>query len=192
MGLSHAWVALQGVTADDVIAALGAGAGRQLEQGELPDLGVGQLPGGWTLVLSSDVDAWLSGPLAPLTRMGAAAVACSEEEHVMASDARGFRDGVEAWRVVYHCEEGLQTAGDLPAAFARLREEAEREESENPDVDSVYDVGPLLAQATCGFKIGESDLPVFTELRMASRRARTTVGDAPRKPGLLQRLFARK
>lgn len=193
MGLSHAWVALQGVSPDAVIAALAMGEGQQREAREVPELGVGQLPGGWTLVLSSNVDAWLDGPLTPLTRLGAAAVACFEEEHVMASDARSYRDGAEVWRVVYHCEEGLRTAGDLPPEFAALSEEAERLQADDPDVDYVFDVGPRLAQAVCGFRLGESELPAFTELRPPKRtKTAPAAGGGARPLGLLQRLFGKR
>ncbi|MCR5878304.1 hypothetical protein [Phenylobacterium sp. J367] len=185
MGLSHVWVAVQGVGREAALEALGAEPVGPLEPDELPALGLGELPGGWLLVLSDDLWALERGPLQALTRMGPA-VSCLEEEHVMASEARGYRDGEEIWRVIHNPEDQVEEAsGELPAAYTTLREEAER-------LDALYDVGPQLAQSICGFKL-DQDFPlglVFTELR--SLRRAEAPRSASRKPGFFQRLFGRK
>ncbi len=80
------------------------------------------------------------------------------EEHVMFSYASGWSDGMKLWSVLHESEQSidhLETTGDLPAAFAsirdRLRAEQQQAGGEAADLDHVFDVPVELAKALTGY-----------------------------------------
>jgi len=196
MGFSHSWIAVNGLEPAVALEALGMKSERQLDADEFPHrLGMGQLPGGWLLVLSSDFDDAFKR-LAALASHGPA-VACAVEEHVMCSEARGYADGAEVWRVVHDSTKGvyaIDVVGDPPGAFEGLHRDAAKEQDEaggeDAGVDYLFDVPPLVAETVCGFRLDQPtpDGLRFAELRKAGGASAT--GDV--KPGFLARLFGRR
>jgi hypothetical protein len=190
MGFSHSWIAVKGLDRATALATLGLEADED-EADELHRRGLGALPGGWLLVVAEG-DGALNGETAALAAHGPA-VACFVEEHVMCSEARGYRDGREAWRVAHDPRNGifhLEVAGEPPEALGRIRAEAvaeqEREGGEAADVDLLFDVPATLAKSLCGFKLDDEwpDGLAFAELRRPG-------GAGSGRPGLLRRLFGR-
>jgi hypothetical protein len=197
MGFSHSWIAVQGLDPAIALDVLGMAAARELEADDFPErLGMGQLPGGWLLVLSSDFDDAFTR-LSVLASHGPA-VACAMEEHVMYSEARGYSDGVEAWRVVSDCEKEDQIAviGEPPAGFMDIRADVQRQQDaaggKDADADYLFDVPPKVAESICGFRLGEPDPEGlrFTELRRAARSK--PVDDGATGGGFFARLFGRR
>ncbi len=183
MGFSDSWAAVRGCTAEAALERLGLRVGgdersrRRIEMGELP--------GGWVLFVADDYDlafkTW--GPtLAPLGEV----VCCGEDEHVMCSEARGYIGGVEVWRVFrdgeLDPERRVEVVGEPPPPFAAIREELFAGQAKEVEaVDHIFDIPPRLAQAICGYRLGE-DPPgevLFVDVSL-SRGARV---------GWLQRLF---
>lgn len=193
MGFSASWVAVQGAPRDAVLVAVGLQPTGRQEQYPESRFCLAELPGDWRLIwYDDDLEAAFAAS-ADLSRLGPA-VACAIEEHVMVSQARGYADGVEVWRVRHDAErdEGLyhlDATGDLPAAFARihadLKAEQDADGGKDAEVDYIFDVPPQLARSICGFKHGE-DPPegvVFEVLKRGAPRP----GAA--KPGFFARLF---
>lgn len=189
MGLSHSWIAVQGAGREAVLEALGMTPGADVE-GLPKKSGLAELPGGWVLVLISDPEKAFSPSYSALPTLGPA-VACVEEEHVMYSEARGYRDGQEVWRVVRDCDvepyEHVEVTGSPPPEFQRIRDELFAEHVAEGDADYIFDIPPRLAKAVSGFRVLDDwpDGVVFAELRPAA-------SGAPSQGGFFARLFGRR
>ncbi|ODT89178.1 hypothetical protein [Phenylobacterium sp. SCN 70-31] len=194
MGFSHSWIAVSGLTPDAAVAALGAEVVGELDAEEFPEtLGMGVLPGGWLLVVSSDFDDAFKGRLARLAALGPA-VACAIEEHVMHAEARGYDAGSETWRVVRDPDDDhLEMTGAPPAALTAIRDEAVRRQDadEASGIDRLFEAPADMAAAICGYQLGVEEPEGFryTELRYLRETASSGGGG---KPGFFARLFGIK
>ena len=194
MGFSHSWIAVQGLAPEPALETLGM----EVEEARAPEdmtadgLYLGIAPNGWLIALTDRRANAFEGQLAELAKFGPA-VACEVNESVMYSEARGYDDGSESWRVVYDCEEGpdaLRVTGNPPAQFHEIRRKAEAEQEaeggEDADVDVLFEIPALLAQSICGFMLGESEPEGFRYLKL-----RRIGGEPERRPGFFARLFGR-
>lgn len=200
MGFSASWIAVKGLAAETAIEALGlevVSEGNPYPEG---DVSIAALANGWTVVwFEQDVEAAFGAPARVLLPHGPA-VACAVEEHVMFSEARGYADGAETWRVTWDCEkqdDEPTAAGDLPAAYAGVLAKAIEEQAapDNQGVDMLWDVPPDLAKSICGFRHDESlpDGSTFIQLRRTSHHGAShqPAGEARNQAGggFWRRLF---
>jgi hypothetical protein len=193
MGFSHSWIAVRGVTRERALEALGM---------EISDIQTDYLDGvalidwqdNWLLAISDDSADAFDGDLAQLAALGDA-VACSVQEDVMYSEARGYEAGKEIWRVVHDPNEdeslySLQINGKMPQPFDAIaretRAEQDKEGGEDADVDFIFEVPAKLAASICGFKLDESD-PDESQYRTLNRIGARGNG----KAGFFARLFGR-
>jgi hypothetical protein len=196
MGFSHSWVAVQGLAPERALAALELEIAAESGNDFLNGTSLIAWSNGWLLVVSDDSQDAFEGNLARLAVLGPA-VACSINEHVMYSEARGYEAGQQLWRVI-HDPDGdeslysLQISGTPPkhleGIVRDIRAEQESEGGEDAGVDFMFDIPPKLAESICGFMLGESDPDDnhCSELQ--------PIGGWPvpvRKPGLFARLFGR-
>lgn len=195
MGFSSSWFAVRGVSREDLLTALSCGpSGRRADH---PDfrLCIAALPQDWQLVW---LDRDLEQAFRDITALSAATagVACAIEEHVMVSEARGYANGAEVWRVIhdpeagesiYHFEAKGTPPPQLVGILATAKAEQAAEGGEDADIDLIFDVPTNLAKSLCGFKHDEepADGVVFEELR----RVKGKGGGG--KPGFFARLFGR-
>lgn len=201
MGFSHSWIAVQGLSRERALEALGM---------EVSDTQTDYLDGtalidwkdGWLLVIDDNSREAFEGYLSDLAPLGRA-VACRIHEGVMYSEARGYEAGKEIWGIVHDPDTdgslySLQVSGQLPPQFDAIVREARVEQDgeggEDADVDVIFDVPANLAASICGFMLGESD-PEETQYRSLQM-----IGGAPtqsqhsrqeRRPGFFARLFGR-
>lgn len=172
------------------MAALEMSPGRDLGEKLPRKAGVAKLPKGWVIVLARR-DAAIKPPFTALSKLGPA-VACFQEEHVMYSEARGYAEGVEVWRIVRdpeaEPEEGISITGHPPPEFEKIhktmRAKQNREDDGDAEVDFLYEIAPRLAKEVCGFRI-DNKWPAgcrFIELDK---------GAGGKKAGFFQRLFGR-
>lgn len=158
MGYSLSWLAFRGRTAEAVWAELRLRATGEHGVGRSPFLGT-TLPDGWSLVLNDPGDRFVDEDLLSRLSRGCEAVACFLEEHVMFSQASGWRDGRQLWLVKHDCERGpmhLDVTGEPPALFGPIREAHEdRQRAADEDVDHIFDVPIELAKALVGFRHDE-------------------------------------
>ena len=204
MGVMCSWIAVQGGSKAEILAALNmAETGEEVLPGEERTLlSCCAFPSDWLVVFSEDFDWATTEQTAELSRFGLA-LGCQYEDQVeMTSTIWAMRDGAELWRV-FHDNTGsiyrLDVTGDPPAELAALRAGAIKEQDEvggeESGSDFLNDVPPQLSKALCGFRIYEGD-DVFTELRPpgmpSSIRVTQSVDQQPRGPGLLARLFGRR
>ena len=193
MGFSHSWIAVRDLTPERALEALGM----EVSAAPRPNLfmdGVALIEWpDWLLVISDKDDDALDGPLSKLATFGSA-VACSINEHVMYSEARGYDAGEQLWGVV-HDPNGdeslysLKVTGKPPAQLdsivSRMKAEQDAEGGEEADVDFFFEIAPKLAESICGFMLGEGDLDAvrFSNLKPIGSP------EPSEKRGFLARLF---
>jgi hypothetical protein len=148
------------------------------------------LSGGVTLILLGQAEhplvrrdflAWMSADC----RL----IACSVEEHVMASSAEFWENGRRLWSVLHQGDEvvdHLDTEGNLPAAFDAIERHYRNLQAQEPagplSVDHIFEIPLMLARSLVPFKHDEADDAAFTELvarRMAEPRATGSVARRP-------------
>jgi hypothetical protein len=193
LGFAASWFAVQGLapqTALEVLDLEVISEGNEYPEGQFSLV---ELANGWTVVwFERDCEAAFRAPVIMLAQQGPA-VACGVEEHVMFSEARGYVDGKEIWRVTRNSEEAddLEASGDLPPAYAAIRDAAvaSQHEDGNDDVDLIWDVPPDLAKSICGFRHDEQPDGGATFLEL--RRAKGAPGAAApaTSGGFWRRLF---
>lgn len=166
MGFSLSWLATKGKPSETVLAELELRAtGDEAIAGDAPASGA-TADGGWYLIVLDGAEHQLIRPdvLERLSR-GCEVLTCTVEEHVMFSEATGWRDGREEWRVTHRGEDGpvgLEARGNLPAPFPAIRDaltaEQEAEGGANADVDILFDIPVVLVKSFTGFKHDEGGL----------------------------------
>ena len=193
MGLNCSWIAVQGLKAEEALASLEMEVSEILSPDEIPDaLGMAQLPDDWLLFLWGRKAGPVEDKLIGFTASGRA-IACEMSETVMFSEARGYEDGAQVWRVTHDPDRdeslySLQTEGAPPAQMEAIVREAKAEQDkeggEDAGVDFIFDVPLRLAHSVCGFNLSEGDPQdlCFSVLRR--------VGAEPaKKQGFFARLF---
>lgn len=189
MGFSHSWIAVRGRTKAAILADLDLAEIGEPWPESFPPVGVLEIPGPWVIVLS-DFEFANDERLALLSK-GAFAVSCAEEEHVMASEAKGFQAGEKLWQITHDASariDDLRIVGEPPAEFEAIRL-GEVANQENEDgCDFIFDIAPKTASAVCGFQLGEGQFPEFIELRGVGQ----TTEAVSKGPGLFQRLFGKR
>lgn len=162
MGYAISWLAVKQEVAMRLLEAFGLQpTGETAEYGERLFTGR-TLSTGWFLLFINQAnhDYVSAQTLESLTELGDV-VMCSVEEHVMVSNAEGWRDGTEMWRLAHDAERGLGhllVEGTPPKAYkeieARLRAQLEEDGGEDADVetDYLFDIPVETAQSVVGFK----------------------------------------
>jgi hypothetical protein len=161
---------------------------------------------GWLFAMSSD-HRFASRERACAVSHGGEAVGAYLEEHVMISGAFGASDGRLAWSVQHDPDRGMEhldTWGAPPAALAAIYAKHLEDLRAHDDADYVFSAPGDLAATVCGFDPNTFDREVeLVELSVArkdmmklrepqlSGAAAEGAPAAPRKPGLLARLFGR-
>jgi len=198
MGFSHSWVAVQGLSPERALEALGMEVSEVLAPRDIPDWRritvMGQMKDDWLLVLSADAEDAFEGKLSRLTLLGPA-IACSVYESVMFSEARFYVGGEQSWRVAHDPEKeesvgALEVTGSLPAeleaVIRKARAEQDAEGGEDADVDIMFDIPGDLSKLICGYKPGDDEREGFRYSVL-----RKIGGEPAKKPGFLGRLFGR-
>jgi hypothetical protein len=159
MGYSLSWLAIKGKTPAQILDQLRFTKTGRTEPFPESALTAAELPSGYCLLVSNRSDEVApDSSLAQLT-MGAEAVTCFVEEHVMVSSATGWKDGEKIWSVLHDSQKEphhLQTDGQLPASFHAIRErlETEQKQADESDrgVDFIFDIPVSLAFSKTGYR----------------------------------------
>lgn len=166
MGFALSWLATKGKSTETVLAELELRpTGDQGIGGESPAVGAITATGWYLIVLDEAEHRLISAAVIARLSRGCEVVTCTVEEHVMFSQATGWRDGREEWRVTHRGEDGpigLEAQGDLPDRFPAIRDElTARQAAEggaDAGVDYLFDIPVALVQVFTGFKHDEADL----------------------------------
>jgi hypothetical protein len=160
MGYSQSSLAVLHKSPDAVLASLALRpTGEREEFPESPFVSA-SLPSGWFLVVAdgAEHDILSEDTLRHLST-ACEVVTCTVEEHVMVSEATGWRDGQRLWRVAHDAQtsiEHLQTEGELPSAFLDIRDRLSAEQrtagGKDSDTDYFFDIPVELAMSFSGYR----------------------------------------
>jgi hypothetical protein len=157
MGYSLSWVAVKNANPEAVNSLLGLRETDVWEELAKSKAAGASIPTGWYLVLFHRKEL-SEHTLSKLSSVGEV-VYCFVEDHVMFSQASGWKDGKFFWSVTHDCEKGkyhLDIKGDAPPSLkdihARLKSQ---QNAEDEDVDHVYDAPAELAKTLTGFRHDE-------------------------------------
>ncbi|HTO07883.1 MAG TPA: hypothetical protein VMR86_12600 [Myxococcota bacterium] len=187
MGWALSWIAVQ-AEPDAALELLGLRrTGEKGLYGEVP-FAANAFSNGWYVVVADGCD----GPLlsrAALARASAevTVVACSIEEHVMASWASLWSEGQEVWRIAHEAERGhldIEVRGAMPEFFEELKDdilsEQGAEDSGAGEVDWVFDLPLRAAHRLTGFKHDDPHTPY--EFEVLEPAPQSAPPPAPGKP----------
>jgi hypothetical protein len=193
MGLNCSWIAVHGLKVEQALASLEMEVSEVLSPDETPDgLGMAQLPGDWLLFLWGRKAGAVEGKLSGFTALGRV-IECEMSETVMFSEARGYENGAQIWRVTHDPDRdeslySLQTEGVPPVQLEAIARDAkthqDSEGGEAAGMDLIFDVPLELAHSICGFHPLDGEP---ADLRFSVLRR---IGGGPsKKLGFFARLF---
>ena len=191
MSFHLSWIAVKGLDKAGVLDALGLAETPEDEEPFYSKEEVAELPSGWVIILSQDFMYPTPERLAALSA-GGAALACSIDERVMYSVARGYADGKAVWSAdhdggekgLYHLDVAGSPPPELAEVRTRLTAQQDMEGGEDAEVDFVYELPAELSLALCGYRFDpDEEGPAFTPLEPAKKA---------KGGGFLSKLFGRK
>jgi hypothetical protein len=160
MGYSQSSLAVLHKSPDAVLAILALRPTGEREKSPESPFVSASLPRGWFLVVAdgAEHDILDENTLRQLST-ACEVVTCTVEEHVMVSEATGWRDGQRLWRVTHDAQtsiEHLQTEGELPSGFIAIRDRLAAEQrtagGTDSDTDYIFDIPVELAMSFTGYR----------------------------------------
>jgi hypothetical protein len=155
MGYSLSWLAIRGKSREEIHRDLKiTPTGTYSEFPESPCMGA--QVGDWYLVIK---DHEVFEDLDQVARLstGCEVVSCFVEEHVMVSEAVGWRDGKKIWFVLHDTQKKIghmEAKGELPPAYEAIRASlyAEQDSSDVPEADYLFDIPVETARSVTGYR----------------------------------------
>jgi len=188
MDFSHSWIAVQGLTREEALEALGM-AVADVRTDILEGVAMFDWSDDWLVILNDDDGDVSAGDLAELGRLGRAAVAFSVNEHAPYSNACGYEAGKDVWTVtVKPGQRVFRVVGQPPAQLDPIIAAAKAEQG-NTDVDLFFDIPATLAESICGFRVGNGDPEALRHVSLKSTGFSRRESHA--RPGFFARLFGR-
>ena len=157
MGYALAWLAVKGMSPDNVRKVLRLDASQIYEECPEADY-TGVNLGNWYVVLANGSKG-IRITRADYARLSndREAIFCCVEEHVMFSQATGWRDGQRIWSVYHESDKGIEhlyEGGELPAEFEAIKSRLTNLQKTAKDrdiVDYIFDIPIELAKSITGF-----------------------------------------
>lgn len=174
MGFALAWFAIQGVDRHEFLERAGFTDTGEADEYFDQDHSGGEIPGGWYVLMTSDLELADPARLAQWS-VGGRLVAVVVHEDAASALATEWREGRQVWSVSHDGSSGgdeLAVEGWLPDVFEELRHEAVAAQAgakdEGGEVNFVFDIPLDLAAEITGFRHDElgfdDDIPPFTIL----------------------------
>lgn len=160
MGYSLSWLAVRGKTPEEILKELELRPTGGREEIPENDISSVEMPNGWYLIVSNHTERVAADTVMErLSSGGGELVTCFVEEHVMASQATGWKEGRMKWSVTHDVQKGerhLDVQGEPPPEFAAIRDRLLAKEK--PMVDFVFDIPVEIAKSVAGYRHDE-DVP---------------------------------
>ena len=174
MSFSLAWFAVHGIDSDVFLERAGFHDTGELDEYFEEQHSGGAIPGGWYVIVTSDIGLLEPARLAQWSA-GGRLIAAVIHEGTSSSLATEWRDGRQVWSVSHDGSEGgdqLAVEGQLPDVFEELHQEAVAAQAESRkeggEVNFVFDIPLDLAAEVTGFRHDEmgfdDDIPPFNAL----------------------------
>lgn len=150
-----------------------------------------ELANGWMIIWSEDQELF-DPPYASSLSNNFPLITCWVNETVMHSRSIYFKDGQEKWMILhegdvdnFHIEYRGTPASDLETLIV----DARLAQTNDPDVDYMFDVPLVVAQRLCSFKHDDilEDEPIFYEIKF--NNSAEAKSETSKKVGWLSRIF---
>ncbi|WP_116090188.1 hypothetical protein [Sphingomonas crusticola] len=188
MGFSHSWIAVQGLTCEQALDALGMEVS-DVQADLLEGVALLEWSDDWLVVLSEDDQDATGGDLAELGRLGRAYVAYGVDVDAPYSQACG-REGRNDWVVTVKPDQGrVSVVGQPPAQLDSIIAAARAGQADS-EIDLAFEIPAELAESICGFRIGKGDPETIRHVTLKSTGIPRSV-QTGRRPGFFARLFGR-
>lgn len=170
MGNSLSWLAVKGKSPEAVLEELQlSSTGTPGEVCRSP-LVAATSNAGWYLIVANRCEHHIiSAPVVERLSASCDVVTCTVEEHVMFSEAIGWRHGRRLWSVTHRGEDDstkktVSEKGTLPSEYFAIRDrffrQQEAEDAADAEVDFIFEIPVVLAQTFAGYKHDEAS-PAF-------------------------------
>jgi hypothetical protein len=192
MGFSHSFIAVQGLTREQALEALGMEVA-EVQTDLLEGISLFDWSDDWLVVLSEDDRDAVDGELAELGALGRAAVAYGVNVDAPYATACGYEGGEDIWIVTVKPSQGrISVVGQPPEQLDSIIGAA-RTEQQNTEVDLFFDIPARLADSICGYRIGKGDPDAIQHVSLKSTGISRSKSPArtPKGPGFFTRLFGR-
>jgi hypothetical protein len=183
MGFRISWLAVQGMSKDDLLDHFGLYDTGTHDEANEADLSAAELPTGWTVLWSNDPTFAKIAICAPLSRR-VPVISCWVNETSMFSSVNWFAGGDLAWFVGHDGSSGpidnLTNEGApeeyQPLIDMHLAQQIASDAQEPGLVDYVFDIPIEIARSITGFRYDQCEFdwgePHFT-VAAAGRRKRS-------------------
>ena len=169
MGFSLSWLAVNKLSEDAIISALGLR--KTGKSDEVPDWEISYMEqGAWCFVFLNhdDIESVKPSWVQTLSK-STEVISVFVEEHVMYSRASCWKDGKRVWSVEHDNERGgladVRSEGLVPASYQAILSELLQRLKEDPEpCDYLFDAPTMLAQDITSYKHDESGENTFWEL----------------------------
>jgi hypothetical protein len=171
MGYSLSWLATKGKSPQAVLQELGFQGTGKRQQFTASDLSAAGLGNSWYLIVAEHSDNVAPDSILERLTSGCEAVTCFVEEHVMVSQAAGWKNGQKVWSIIHDCQidpDHLEVQGKPPLAFAGIRErlwaKKEKERGGKFDCDFIFDIPVETARELTGYRHDQTTDHIFEVL----------------------------
>ena len=167
LGFTLSWLGVKGKPTEAILAELRLrSTGVSAMEGESPFVGA-MSDAGWYIIVADYAEHQLiSAAVVERLSTDCDVLTCTVEEHVMISEATGWRNGRRLWSVTHRAEAralDIDAEGELPPEFESIRDDfTGRQEAAggaDADVDYIGEIPVVLAQRFTGYKHDEISKP---------------------------------
>jgi hypothetical protein len=184
MGFSLSWLATKDKSPQAVLHELGFQDTGKRQAFTDRDLSAVELPSGWYLIVAEHSERVAPDPIMERLTSDSEAVTCFVEEHVMVSQAAGWKNGRRIWSVIHDSQFGLDhldAQGELPEKFVHicdsLASKQKEEGGERAGCDYFFDIPAETAKELTGYRYDQATEHIFQVLAR------------PKKPSIWKRLL---
>lgn len=154
MGYSLSWLAVKGKPAQAIRDELGFRPTGEREEFPESELSAAEMPNGWYVIVSDHTEQVVSDEaLQKLSASGCELVTCFVEEHVMVSNAAGWKYGRRIWSISHESPKGkrhLDVQGEPPPEFPTIRDTWLAKTK--PGVDYIFEIPVETAGSVAGYR----------------------------------------
>jgi hypothetical protein len=170
MGNSLSWLAVKGKSPETVLGQLELRSTRKPgEVGRAPFVAATSDAGWYLVVANRCAHHIISAPVVESLSADCELLTCTVEEHVMFSEATGWRGGQRLWSVTHRGDDDatkktVAEQGTLPSEYPAIRDrffsQQEAENAADAEVDFLFEIPVVLVQTFTGFKHDDAS-PAF-------------------------------
>ena len=161
MGFSLSWIAVRGKSPQEIRNVLAFRQTGEREEFPESELTAAEAPNGWYLIVANRrMEVASDLKLQKLSESDCEVVTCIVEEHIMVSQASGWKNGSRTWFLNHDSQRGLrhlEVRGRLPEDFTAIRDELFASQTDE-SCDYIFDIPIETARSLTGYR-HDQDIP---------------------------------